>query len=300
MRFRDVCLAVLVALIWGFNFVVIDAGLADFPPLLFSALRFTVAAVPAVLFVRRGDIPWRTILAVGVVLGVVKYSLLFVGIKAGMPAGLASLVVQAQALFTMLFAALALRDLPTRWQKVGVGLGFAGIAMIAVTALSPTSVGGFALVLGAAVAWGAANILIKRANVDTFRLMVWMSTVPPVPLLLASLATEHGQLDALPQLLTWRGAGSVVYTGLVATVLAFGIWGYLFRRYSTHLVAPFALLVPVFGMGSSAVLLGERIRPLGLVAAGLVLAGLVTIVLGRRTARYDGIRPVVTREELPR
>jgi O-acetylserine/cysteine efflux transporter len=179
MRLRDIALAVLVTLIWGFNFVVIDAGLADFPPLLFSALRFTVAAVPAVFFLRRGDIPWKAIVSVGVVLGVVKYSLLYVGIDLGMPPGMASLVIQAQALFTMVFAAVVLKDNPNTRQRIGIGVGLAGLSLIAVTALSPTKVTGFVLVVGAAAAWGVANILIKRAHVDNFRLMVWMSTVPP-------------------------------------------------------------------------------------------------------------------------
>jgi O-acetylserine/cysteine efflux transporter len=282
MRLRDIALAVLVTLIWGFNFVVIDAGLADFPPLLFSALRFTVAAVPAVFFLRRGDIPWKAIVSVGVVLGVVKYSLLYVGINLGMPPGMASLVIQAQALFTMVFAAVVLKDNPNTRQRIGIGVGLAGLSLIAVTALSPTKVTGFVLVVGAAAAWGVANILIKRANVDNFRLMVWMSTVPPVPLLIASLLLEKGQLAAFPKLLTFRGLGAVVYTGLVATVFAFGAWGYLFRRYSTHTVAPFSLLVRVFGMATAALLLGERVTPLGMAAAAVVLAGLVIIVLGGR------------------
>jgi O-acetylserine/cysteine efflux transporter len=283
MALADIALAVLVALIWGFNFVVIKAGLDSFPPLLFSALRFLSVAFPAVFFLRRGSLTWRTVVKIGVVLGVVKYSLLYLGIQVGMPAGLSSLAIQSQVLFTTLFSAVLLKDSPSRWQRAGMGVAFAGIVLLATTRQGSVSGTGFALVIAAAVAWAFANILIKQAAAkDPFTLMVWMSVVPPLPLLVLSFLFEDGQGEALSQLLTLEGLGAVLYTGLLATLLAFGLWGHLFRKYSPNVVAPFALLVPVFGIASSALVLEERLSAASLVAAALVFAGLAIIVLGAR------------------
>jgi O-acetylserine/cysteine efflux transporter len=280
MAARDILLGVFTALIWGFNFVVIKLGLTAFPPLLFSALRFALAAVPAVFFIERRQIPWRVILEVGVVLGVIKYSLLFSAVKVGMPAGLSSLVLQAQVLFTMLLSAIFLHDKPSRSQQVGIGLSLGGIALIACTRAGGASSAGFALVIGAALAWAVANLLIKRAGrFDAFRLMVWMSLIPPLPLLLLSSIFERGQTAAISGM-GLKGLSAIVYTGLVATVMAFGMWGSLLRRYPVNLVTPFALLVPVSGMAFSALLLHERLTWLAGLAATLVLAGLVTIVYG--------------------
>ncbi|NVJ23407.1 MULTISPECIES: EamA family transporter [Myxococcus] len=282
MAFRDIALAVLVAALWGFNFVVIKEGLDTFPPLFFSALRFLSAAFPAVLFLRRGTIAWSTLLKVGIVLGVVKYSLLYLGVKLGMPAGLSSLAIQSQVIFTAVLSAYVLKDAPSAWQRVGMGVALSGILLLASTRQGSVSREGFALVIGAAMAWSVANILIKKAAVDTFRLMVWMSVVPPLPLLVLSFLFEQGQWEALPRLGTFKGLGAVLYTGLLATIVAFGIWGHLFRKYSPNVVAPFALLVPVFGMASSMLVLGERLSGMHVAAALLVLAGLVLVVLGKR------------------
>jgi O-acetylserine/cysteine efflux transporter len=281
-------MAILVALLWGFNFIVIKFGLDAFPPLLFSALRFFCAAFPAVFFIDRKQIPWRVILQVGIVLGVIKYSLLYLGIKAGMPAGLSSLALQAQVPFTILLSAFLLGDSPTRIQRLGIAIALVGIAIIAYGRASDTSMVGLVLLISAAVAWACANVLIKRAGkrsggVDPFRLMVWMSVVPPLPLLVISLFTEHDQVAAVSHM-GLGGLGAVIYTGPIATVVAFGLWGRLLHTYSATLVTPFALLVPVFGIAFSALLLGETLTPVNLSAVLVVLLGLVTVVLGPRLA----------------
>jgi len=290
MTARHVSLAILVALIWGFNFIVIKFGLHAFPPLLFSALRFLCAALPAVLFVDRKQIPWRLIVQVGIVLGVVKYSLLYLGINGGMPAGLSSLVLQAQVPFTILLSVFVLGDTASRVQRIGVGIALAGIAVIGYGRAGGLTTLGLVLVVSAALAWACANLLIKRSGgADPFRLMVWMSLVPPLPLLAMSLLTEHGQLAAVRNM-GLGGLGAVLYTGPIATVVAFGIWGRLLHTYSASLVTPFALLVPVFGMAFSTLLLDEPLAPVTLSAAGLVLLGLATVVLGPRLAAASALR----------
>src|SRR3954447_7497611 len=155
MRPRDLALAVAVAAVWGVNFVVIDVGLRHFPPLLFSALRFAVAAVPALFLGGRPRVPWRWVIAVALALGVTKFSLLFAGMAAGMPAGLSSLVLQSQAVFTTAFAVLLLRERPGRRRIAGLAVAAAGIGVVAVRLGGDgLPAGAFGLVLGAAVAWG--------------------------------------------------------------------------------------------------------------------------------------------------
>lgn len=282
MRARHAALAVFVALIWGFNFIVIKFGLDAFPPLLFSALRFASAAVPAVFLVSRGQIPWKLIALVGLVLGVAKYSLMYLGIKAGMPAGLSSLVIQAQVPFTILLTALLLGDKPSRVQRLGIGVAIGGIALVAWGRAGGGNLMGLLLVVGGAAAWSFANVIIKKSGgADPFRLMVWMSLVPPLPLLVLSFLTESPKLEMVTQM-GWSGLGAVIYTGLIATVIAFGIWGRLLHAYSASLVTPFALLVPVFGIAFSSLILGEPLTMLNLSAAAVILLGLATAVLGPR------------------
>jgi O-acetylserine/cysteine efflux transporter len=284
MKITDVSLAIFVAFIWGFNFVVIDIGLDSFPPILFSALRFSCAAFPAVLIWGRGDIAWRWIISIGVVLGIVMFSFLFIGMYVGMPAGLSSLVLQIQAVFTILLSILILRDIPTIWQKIGIVVAFLGIGFLAVDKYETISFLGFILVIASGFAWAVSNILMKRCgNIDMFRLIIWMSIIPPIPLFLISLVFETGHMTALSNI-SWAGAGSILYTGLISTVLAFAIWGRLFQKYSPNVVAPFSLLVPIFGIVSSFIMLDEKFTRIELIASCTVFGGLSLIVFGSKLA----------------
>ncbi|MGW4381524.1 EamA family transporter [Kitasatospora sp. NPDC004531] len=273
---RHIALAVLIAAVWGLNFVLIEVGLHDFPPLLFCALRFAVVALPAVFFVGPPRVAWRWVLGVGVALGVVKFGLLFLGMHAGMPAGLSSLVLQSQAGFTALFAAGLLRERPAPVRIAGLALAFTGIALAALDRGVHGPAGAFALLIGSAAAWGLANVLTRRAAPpDALRWMVWVSAVPPLPLLGLSLLVEGPAADwAALRGISWSGVGVVLYVGLVSTLFAFVAWSHLLRRYDASLVAPYSLLVPVFGMSSAALLLGERFSLPAGAAAVLVIAGI--------------------------
>lgn len=285
MPIRHIALALLVAAVWGFNFVVIKVGLRDFPPILFSGLRFALAATPLLVLGFRGGPPvaWRYVLGIGMMLGVVKFSLLFVGMDMGMPAGLSSLVLQAQAFFTVLFAAIAMGDRPGPRQLAGMALAFGGIAVIG-TDLSgggTGSLGALALCIAAAAAWGVSNIVMKRAAApDLLRLVLWVSLVPPLPLLALSLAVEGPQRvgDALAGL-SWLGLGCLAYIAVLATLFGFAAWGVLLRHHPASLVAPFTLLVPVFGMSSGALLLGETVSATKMAGAALIMLGLAVTVL---------------------
>ncbi|KMS78254.1 membrane protein [Streptomyces leeuwenhoekii] len=288
MRPSHLALAVLVAAVWGVNFTVIEVGLDHFPPLLFSALRFLVAALPAVFFVGRPKVAWKWIVAVGLALGVAKFGLVFVGMDAGMPAGLSSLVLQIQAVFTAVIAWAALGERPTGLRVTGMLIALAGIGVAAVDEGASGPLGAFALVVAAAACWGVSNVLTRKAAPpDALNFMVWVSTVPVLPLLGLSLLTEGPSRDlAALRALDWAGVGTVVFVAWVATVFGFGAWGWLLRRHPASTVAPFSLLVPVFGVSSAAVFLGESVSPLRWCAAALLVGGVaLTSVPARRPGR---------------
>jgi O-acetylserine/cysteine efflux transporter len=286
MRRIHVALAVLVAAIWGLNFVIVEVGLDDFPPLLLSSLRYMLASLPVLLLRGGAGVPWRWVLAVGVIIGVVKFSLLFVGMDIGMPAGLASLVLQVQAFFTLGFAALLLRERPHLTQALGLVLAAGGLALVASRLDGDATPAGFVLVVLAAAAWGLGNTAIKRAApTDPFRFMTWMCLIPPVPLLALSLSFEgpHAVADALSGI-DLGGLGAVAYIAFAATTVGWGLWAYLMRAYSAGTVAPFSLLVPVFGLGFAALLLGEALTPRVVIAAALVVSG---VLLTQRAPRIS-------------
>jgi O-acetylserine/cysteine efflux transporter len=286
MRPVHVALAVLVAAIWGLNFVIIEVGLDDFPPLLLSALRYALASLPLLLLGGGPGVPWKWVLAVGATIGVVKFSLLFVGMDVGMPAGLASLVLQVQAFFTLGFAAVLLRERPRAAQAAGLALATAGLALVASGLDGIATPAGFALVLGAAAAWGLANVGIKKAAPpDALRFMTWICIVPPLPLLALSLAFEGpAQVgDALAGV-DLGGVLAVAYIAFAATTFGWAAWAYLLQAYSAGTVAPFSLLVPVFGLGFAALLLGESLTVRTVVAAALVVSG---VLLTQRAPRIS-------------
>lgn len=277
MRPTHVALAVLVAAIWGLNFVIIEVGLEDFPPLLLSALRYTLAALPLLVLRGMPPVAWRWVIAVGVAIGVVKFSLLFVGMDVGMPAGLASLVLQAQALFTVVFAAVVLGERIRGGQAAGLALAFGGLVLVAGGLSGEATASGFLLVIGAAAAWGVGNLALKRAAPsDPLRFMTWMCIVPPLPLFAMSLAFEGpGEVGAALSAVDLGGLGAVLYIAFLATTVGWGLWGRLMGEYPASVVAPFALLAPVFGLAFAALLLGEPLSARDIVAAVLVLGGVL-------------------------
>ncbi|GAA3866931.1 EamA family transporter [Saccharothrix violaceirubra] len=273
-----------VAVLWGVNFVVIKAGLAELPPLLFSGLRFLVAAVPAVWLVRRPGVAWRWVVVVGLTLGVTKFGLVFLGMDAGMPAGLSSLVLQSQVIFTVVFAAVVLRERPRRVQLLGMAIAAAGIVVIAFDYGLTSPLSALLMVVGAAAAWGLANVATRYAKPpDALSFIVWVSAVAAGPLLVLSSVFEGPtrDLDALAHI-TWSGVGAVAFIAWVSTLLGFGLWGYLLSRYDASTVVPFALLVPVAGMFSGVVLLHETVTPVRIGAAVLVIAGMAATTVRRR------------------
>jgi O-acetylserine/cysteine efflux transporter len=277
MKPRDVALAVGVAAVWGINFVATRLGLTHQPPLLFNALRFVLAAVPAVFLVRRPSVAWRWLLLAALTMAVGQFSFLYEGIQAGMPAGLSSVVLQSQAIFTVVFAVLLLRERPAPRQWTGLAVATIGIGLVA-TRLGPDRpASAFALVLASAATWGVANIVIRVcAPSDMLAFLVWVSAIAAPILVVVSLAVEGPARDAAAlRAFDLTALCSLAFIAWVSTLAGWGAWGVLIRRYGAATVAPFSMLVPFFGLTSAALALGEQVHPVDVLGGVLVVGGVL-------------------------
>lgn len=277
-------LALLVVLFWGVNFVVIKIGLHTFPPILLSFGRFIFTALPAVFFLKRPAIPWSQLFGYGIILFALQFSFLFSGMKLGVSAGIASLIMQNQVFVTIGLAALFLGERPSLYQLWGALIAFIGVAIIALHQGGDVSLIGLVLVILAAVSWGIGNVIAKSfKQIDPLSLVVWGSLVASPCLLILSFWLEGaGAWQASYQSWDWSSAGSVLYLAYLSTIIGYGVWSFLLRRYSAAMVAPLTLLVPLVGMGTSALWLREGLPMWKLGASSLVLAGLATNIFGAK------------------
>ena len=299
---KDLLLALVVIVVWGLNFVVIKVGLHDMPPMLLGALRFLLAAFPAILFIKRPQLPLRWLLLYGLTISLGQFALLFSAMAVGMPAGLASLVLQSQAFFTLLFAALLLGERLRAGNLLGLLVAAGGLLLIGLQGDRGMTLAGFVLTIGAASMWALGNIVTRKlGKVDLIGLVVWGSLVPPLPFLALSWWLEGPQ--AIETALRGIGLDSLLvlaYLAFGATILGYGLWSRLLSRYPASQVAPFSLLVPVVGLSSSALLLDEHLGPLQLLGALLVMLGLLINVWGGRLvglARSRGLRAAAERSQ---
>ncbi|HMN56090.1 MAG TPA: EamA family transporter [Ottowia sp.] len=286
LTWRHLLLILAVVAVWGTNFVIIKFALAHLPPLLLAALRFALAAFPLVLLVRRPAASWGNLALYGLAIGVGQFALLFYGMQRDITPGLASLVVQAQVFFTVALA-VAIDKEPLRpYQWVAALIALTGIVIIASHTDGHTTLAGLLLTLGAAFFWALGNMASRAAGpVDVLAYVAWSSLFAVPPLLLLSLWLEGwpriaaglAQADAA----TWA---AVVWQSLGNTIFGYGVWAWLLARYPAATVAPFSILVPVFGIGASALLMGESLPPWKLLATGLVMAGLALNLLWPRLA----------------
>ncbi len=274
-----VALALVVAVIWGFNFAVMKIGLESFPPLLLTGLRFLIAAVP-VLWLARPGVPWPLMLAIAGTWYVAHFALLFSAMAAGLAPGIASVLDHMQAPFTVLFA-LAIGERPSRQQATGVLVALGGLVLVAFSIGGDVTVVGFAFGVGAGASWAAGNVLYKRVGkVDLSAMIAWLGLLAAVPSLALSLAVE-GPWRALASLAsaTWAGWAALAYLAVAATLMAWWMWGHLLTRHAATVVAPYALSVPVISAITSWFLFDERFGPLRLAGMALIVAGLAIVAL---------------------
>lgn len=293
MTRKDGLLALLVVVVWGLNFVVIKVGLHNMPPLMLAGLRFLLVALPAIFFVARPKIPLSLLLGYGLTISFGQFAFLFCAINFGMPAGLASLVLQAQAFFTIILGALAFGERLQGKQMAGILLAVFGVLVLIEASLNGQHVAmlGFFLTLAASFSWACGNIFNKKimqleARPAVMSLVVWSALIPILPFMLASYLLD-GPAVMVQSLVNidLTTILSLLYLAFVATIVGYGIWGSLLGRYETWRVAPLSLLVPVVGIASAALLLGETLSALQLVGAVLIMAGLYINVFGLRIRR---------------
>jgi len=295
MQPRHALLATLVATIWGFNFVVIQWGMHDVPPLLFLAMRFTAVVLPAVFLVPRPAVSWRTVAAIGVLMSLGQFGLLYTSMHLGMPPGIAALVLQAQVLFTVVIAAAWLHERPTRRQVAGILVASAGLAVVGAGRGGHVPLLALLLCLAAALSWGIGNVVARRAAAPTsagLSIVVWSSLVVPLPAVALSVALDGP--DTVRRAVTGLGPEallSTLYTAGLASLVGYAIFNNLLARYPASQVVPFVLIAPPVAMVSAWALLGQ-VPNLAEAAGGLVVLAGVLVTVWQRRVRVD--RPAVT------
>ena len=282
MKPADIVLAVLVAVTWGFGFVASRLALDELSPALMTAMRFAIAALPC-LFLRRPNVSWTVLVAISGTLFFGQFLSQSWAIAHGVPVGLASVIVQSQALFTVAFAVLAFREIPARMQLAGIGVAAIGLLMITGTVGFDFSVGAFAVLMISPISFAIGNLLLRQArDVPMFDLFAWLCLVPPLPLLALALAVDGPQR-------TWQSLRhisptaliSILFVGVISTCIAYWLWGRLLRDYTAAQVVPFALLVPFVGSAASSVMFGETFGPLRLAGMITVVGGIAVMLLSK-------------------
>ena len=283
MKPADIFLAVTVAVIWGLGFVGSRLALDELSPALMTAMRFSIAAVPC-LFVRRPNVSWTVLIAISGTLFLGQFLSQSWAIAHHVPVGLASVVVQSQALFTVAFAAAAFREIPTRVQIAGIAVAAVGLLMICGTVGFDFSAGAFAVLMISPVSFAIGNLLLRQArDVPMFDLFAWLCLVPPLPLLALALVADGPQATwhSLWQM-SLTGWASMLFVGAISTSIAYWLWGRLLRDHTAAQVVPFALLVPFVGAAASSVVFGEKFGPLRLAGMVTVGAGIAIMLLSKR------------------
>lgn len=285
LRPRDLVLALLVILVWGVNFAVIKVGLAGVPPLLLVALRFMLAAFPALLFFKAPKVPLRLYLAFGLTMSVGQFAFLFTAIHVGMPSGLASLVLQSQSFFTLVLTALWLRE---RWQGnqlAGLLLAAGGLVLIGSAHGASMPLMGFLLTVAAATMWACGNLVSRAVGrhgpMNQLAFVVWASLVPPLPLLALSFLIEGpAAISTALRGFSLASFASVAYIAWGATLFGFAVWNFLLSRYPVNRIAPFTLLVPLVGLTTGWLAFGETLQPVHFAGGALLMLGLLVNLFG--------------------
>jgi O-acetylserine/cysteine efflux transporter len=299
MKPSDVCLAVTVAVIWGLAFVASRLALDELSPALMTAMRFAIAAVPCLL-VRRPKVSWTVLIAISGTLFLGQFLAQSWAIAHGVPVGLASVIVQSQALFTVVFAAAAFREIPARMQIAGICVATIGLLMIGGTVGLDFSIGAFAVLMISPLSFAVGNLLLRQArDVAMFDLFAWLCLVPPLPLLVLALAID-GPGATWHSLWQMSATGwiSILFIGAISTCIAYWLWGRLLRDYTAAQVVPFALLVPFVGAGASSLVFGETFGPLRLSGMIIVVFGIAIMLLSKRPQALS--KPAVPEQVSPK
>lgn len=283
MPLKHSALAVLVMILWGANFVVIDEGLEGVPPLLFLSFRFILVALPLVFFIPRPQATWQAVVAVGTFMSLGQFGLLYIALDLGMPSGLASLILQAHVIMTIAIAAVVLREAPSRRQVIGASLGTIGLLVVAVAHGVTAPVVPVLVMLGAALSWATGNVVARSAGVASgLSLVVWSALVVPIPAIVLSLLIDgSAEVGTALTHLSGEAIASTVYTAVGASLIGYGIWNSLLARHPASAVVPFVLLVPVVGIATAWIVQDEVPTALELLGGAVMLLGVATATITR-------------------
>ncbi|MCV4339988.1 EamA family transporter [Pseudomonas capsici] len=284
MKLHHLLLAILVTALWGLNFSVIKLGLTSVDPFILAGLRFTLCALPAIFFIPKPDVAWRYIIGYGLIFGIGLWGVVNLGIKTGLSAGIASLVLQFSAFFTMLLGAWVFKETITRYQLAGIGVALCGLSSIIFISDGSVTAAGLVLVLLGAAAWSVTNIINKKAGTkQVFAFLVWSSAFSPIPLfLLDYLVNGTSGYSALINQIDHRAVLSILFQVYPNTLFGYWVWNSLLKQYPVSTVAPLSLLVPIFGMLGSVVIFDESLSSMKIVAVGLIVSGLAVGLYGQR------------------
>jgi len=271
-------LALAIVAVWGTNFVVIKLSLGSFPPFLFAALRYTFALLPLVFFMKRPKVSWVNLCVYGLAVGVGQFGVLYFAIDGRISPGLASLVIQTQVFFTIGFAMFFAKERLRTYQMLAVLVAMSGLGIIALHTDVTTTFIGLILVVFCGFSWGIANTVSRRAgSINMLGYVVWASAFAIPPLFAMSFVFEGGwdhmsaSVSSAP-IGAWAG---VLWQSWANTIFGYAAWAWLLSKHPAAVVAPAPLLVPIFGMGAAAYFLAEPLPLWKILAAGLVITGLV-------------------------
>ncbi|MGH1500284.1 EamA family transporter [Yersinia proxima] len=284
MKLTDFLIALLITAIWGVNFSIIKLGLITTDPLILAGIRFTLCALPAVFFIKKPDTSWRYIIGYGLLFGIGLWGIVNLGIKAGVSAGIASLVLQFGAFFTMVLGAFLFHENLSKYQYIGIIVALLGLTSIIFISDGSVTFIGLALVLCGAVVWGLVSIIIKKSNTkQVFSFLVWSSLFSPMPLFILSyLFNGPSGFTELVIHFNTTTLFSILFQVYPNTLFAYWVWNSLFTKYPVSVVAPLSLLVPIFGMLGSVMIFNESIPSGKIIAMVFIISGLIIGLYGKR------------------
>lgn len=288
MKKKDLILALLVVTIWGANFTVIKLGLSGVPSMLLVTLRYIITAFPAVFFVKKPNAEWKYVIMYGLAVGVLQFACLFYAMEIGMPASLASIILQMQAFISPMFAMLFLKEKLKAKQIIGFSISALGLYVIGsasgTNGMTEIPKGALLLMLAAPVFWALSNIIlrfmtdksaVKGEKIDMMSLIVWSALIPPLPVLCIALMLDTPE-TLINAVLNMNGMSlfAVLYLAFGATLFGYGGWSILISKYPMSRVAPISLLVPVTGLLTARIVLHEQLSKMQWLGVFIILMSL--------------------------
>lgn len=289
MKKKDLILGLLVVIVWGANFTVIRLGLNGVPSLLLVLFRYLLVLFPAIFFIKKPKTEWKYIILYGLFVGALQFSCLFYAMEIGMPASLASIVVQSQAFIAPILAMIFLKEKLKLKQVIGILIATVGLFTIGMASETDgvTSIPIFALILTicAPIFWSFANIIARIASdkaaekgekLDMLGLIVWSSLVPPIPVLGVALLIDTPQ-TLINSVLNINAMSifAILYLAYAATFFGYGVWNILLSKYPMGMISPLSLLVPVTGLLTARIVLFEQLSKIQWVGAVIIIIGLI-------------------------